>query len=93
MNFRGYIALPLENKAKNIMAKNGINGVTVSADAIEYGSFVSVMAFLLYVELGNSEEVLCFLRKSAKYLGSSANEMEINYAYELYKMFESLLSE
>ena len=72
MNFRGYIALPLENKAKNIMAKNGINGVTVSADAIEYGSFVSVMAFLLYVELGNSEEVLCFLRKSAKYLGSSA---------------------
>ena len=91
MNFKGYVGLPLEMTAKRILNKNAICGVSVSADDAETGGFISIMVFLLYIEKGNTDDVLLFLKKSSQYLGLKSSDIEIGVAHALYCEFEALL--
>lgn len=80
-NFKGYIGLDLENRAKELPEP------PFSADAIEAGNFVSVMAIILN-NYGIEDDD--FLRKCAPYLGKPASEIGYKAAKSLYDTFQEL---
>lgn len=92
MNFKGYVALPLEAQAKKVLKKNEIENVSISADSIECGAFVSVMVLLLYIEKKH-ENALDFVKKCSPYLGLSGNDIPCEIAFELYTRFDEIIND
>ena len=90
-NFHGHIALPLEITARTYFEDQCIP-IAVTADSIETGSFVSVMALLLYIKHGSDIEVLQFLQKTSSMLGLSAHELSVEKAKQVYQDFEHLFN-
>lgn len=87
VNFHGYIAIPLEEIAKKLLLKQDF-----SADGIESGNFVAIMA-LIVGSHGDSEEAERFLRESSAYLGKSAREIGIDAALKIYDRFKKIIGE
>lgn len=92
INFHGYIALPLETAARAFLSENSIP-ISVTADSIETGNFVSVMALLLYIKYGSDESALRFLQHAGSMLGLTANQISLEKAYLLYREFECLFNQ
>lgn len=79
-NFRGYIAVPLEHYAKEILGNTSF-----SADDIETGDFVNAMcAILNKLQVGNTEN---FITLCAAYRGKPASEIRREEAQEIFKEF------
>lgn len=81
MNFHGWVALPLETKAREI-------GINTSADSIECGQFVEVM-FQILESMGITYEE--FKEKCLPYEGKTVSEISEKIAFELYDEFRSLI--
>lgn len=87
VNFHGHIAWPLETMAKRLLTKEDF-----SADAIETGNFVAVMALIL-TKMGKPEEAAALLRECGAYLGQPASKIPMDAAMEIYQKFVSLIGE
>lgn len=87
VNFRGYIAISLEEIAKRLLS-----GWDFSADGIESGNFVAIMALIL-ASHGDTEEAEAFLKDCSAYLGKSAGEIPLDAAMEMYERFKTLIGE
>ena len=89
MNFHNYIAIPLETISKRLLNQN----LDITANDVELGGFVAIMTYLLYTKIGLTEEVLNFYKKASQYLGLSANEINLEEAYQLFNEFKGLINE
>ncbi len=87
VNFHGHIAWPLETMAKRLLAKDDF-----SADAIEAGNFVAVMALVL-TKMGKPEETAALLYECGAYLGQPASKIPMDAAMEMYEKFKRLIEE
>ena len=87
VNFHGHIACPLE-----VMAKKLLNKDDFSADAIETGNFVAVMALIL-TKMGKPEETAALLRECGAYLGQPASKIPLDAAMVMYKKYKMLIKE
>jgi len=87
VNFHGHIACPLE-----VMAKRLLNKDDFSADAIETGNFVAVMALIL-TKMGKPEETAALLRECGAYLGQPASKIPLDAATVMYEKFKMLIKE
>lgn len=81
MNFHGWIALPLETKAREI-------GISVTADSIECGQFIEVMFQILDSKKISYEE---FKKKCLPYKCKHASDIPEEKSFELYNDFQSLI--
>lgn len=81
MTFHGWIAVPLETKAREF-------GINTSADSIECGKFVEVMFQILeFMEIPYEE----FKEKCLLYEGKTVSEISEKIAFELYDDFKALI--
>ena len=87
VNFHGHIACPLEVMAKRLLTKDDF-----SADAIETGNFVAVMALIL-TKMGKPEETATLLRECVAYLGKPANKIPLDAAMLMYEKLKMLIKE
>lgn len=87
VNFRGHIAIFLEK-----IAKRRLSGRDFTADGIESGNFVAIMA-LIVGNHGDTEEAEAFLKGCSAYLGKSAGEIPLDAAMEMYEKFKTLIGE
>lgn len=81
MNFHGWIALPLETKAREI-------GISVSADSIECGQFIEVMFQILDSKKISYEK---FKKKCLPYKDIPASGIPEEKSFDLYDDFKSLI--
>jgi hypothetical protein len=84
-NFHGYIALPLSEDVKHYLAKESF-----SADAIETGNFVAIMALILQCSV-EPQNAYQFIEECSQYLGKTASQIPLEDAYGLYKRFKKLI--
>lgn len=91
VNFRGYIAMPLETMAQEIYTKSKQS--FFHADIIETGGFAALMAYLLQVKCGNDNAVKNFLQTLQPYFCLSAHEIPLNEAQQLFGRFQELISD
>ncbi len=87
VNFHGHIAWPLETMAKRLLTKEDF-----SADAIETGNFVAVMALIL-TKMEKPEETATLLHECGAYLGKPACKIPMDEAMEIYRKFVLLIGE
>lgn len=82
-NFRGYIAVPLEHYAKEVLPNTSF-----SADGIETGDFINAMCAILdKLQIDNAEN---FIASYAAYRGKTATQIGDETAQKIFKEFCAL---
>lgn len=82
-NFRGYIAVPLEHYAKEVLPNTSFR-----ADGIETGDFIKVMCAILdKLQIDNAEN---FVASCATYRDKTATQIGDKAAQEIFKEFCAL---
>lgn len=91
-NFHNDVAIPLESIARKYISPDSERpiGLFYDADAIEAGSFVEVMLFLLRQKKGFEFDMLDFSLQCAPYLGKNGTSIPPHEANELFKQFREL---
>lgn len=87
-NFRGYVALPLEEYGKKYLGKSWR-----TADEIECGEFVDTMLTILFVKFDYSlDDVSDFAVLSEEYKDLPASKIPKEIAIELFEEFQRLVN-
>lgn len=82
-NFRGYIAVPLEHYAKEVLPNSSF-----SADGIETGDFINAMCAILdKLQIRNKEN---FIASCAAYRGKTATQIGDETAQKIFREFCAL---
>lgn len=94
---QGQIALPLEQKARDILntpnSSSNNNEVFYSASQIWAGNFVEVMLFLLRTQCGFEINLRDFADECQPWLGSSLKDIPQEIANTLYNKFNILMDQ
>lgn len=85
-NFRGYIALPLEEYGREYS-----NNSRITADEIECGQFVHAMLSLLKIKSVDLKGVPGFVLLCEEYADKPASEIPEDKAKEMFEEFERLI--
>lgn len=85
-NFHGYIALPLEEYAKQY-----IGSTCPSADEIETGEFINVMFSVLLAKFGTLNDIRAFVDMCNEYVNLSAQQIPRAKAEEIFDEFKRIL--
>ncbi|MBP3494486.1 MAG: hypothetical protein J6J83_07780 [Oscillospiraceae bacterium] len=84
--FKGRIGLPLEA----IINQQGLSNI--SADVIECGGFVPVMALLLCNKYRRTPDIIAFLKECDSVWGLSYNDIPLDTANKLFDKFIKLFT-
>ena len=85
-NFRGYIAVPLEEYGRNC-----IGSTCKTADEIECGAFVEAMLSVLSMEFDSLDDLKEFTDWCSNYADLPASKIPKNVAKEIFEEFKRLM--